>query len=62
VTNLVVEAEFDAETWYRVLAEERVTVWYTAPTAIRMMMKLGSAVVRDYDLSALRSWPASVSP
>jgi acetyl-CoA synthetase len=54
VTNLVVEAEFDAETWYRVLAEERVTVWYTAPTAIRMMMKLGAAAVRDHDLSALR--------
>jgi acetyl-CoA synthetase len=54
VTNLVVEAEFDAETWYRVLAEERVTVWYTAPTAIRMMMKLGTATVRNHDLGALR--------
>jgi len=54
VTNLVVEAEFDAETWYRVLAEERVTVWYTAPTAIRMMMKLGAAAVRGFDLGALR--------
>jgi acetyl-CoA synthetase len=54
VTNLVVEAEFDAQTWYRVLAEERVTVWYTAPTAIRMMMKLGAASVREYDLRALR--------
>src|SRR4029077_2959410 len=54
VTNLVVEAEFDAETWYRVLAEERVTVWYTAPTAIRMMMKLGAEAVRSYDLAALR--------
>ena len=54
VTNLVVEAEFDAETWYRVLAEERVTVWYTAPTAVRMMMKLGAGAVRDYDLGALR--------
>jgi acetyl-CoA synthetase len=54
VTNLVVEAEFDAETWYRVLAEERVTVWYTAPTAIRMMMKLGAAAVRDHDLARLR--------
>ncbi len=54
VTNLVVEAEFDAESWYRVLAEERVTVWYTAPTAIRMMMRLGAAAVRDYDLGALR--------
>jgi acetyl-CoA synthetase len=54
VTNLVVEAEFDAETWYRVLAKEHITVWYTAPTAIRMMMKLGAAAVRGYDLGALR--------
>jgi acetyl-CoA synthetase len=54
VTNLVVEAEFDAQSWYAILAQERVTVWYTAPTAIRMMMKLGAAAVRDYDLSALR--------
>ena len=54
VTNLVVEAEFDAQTWYGVLASERVSVWYTAPTAIRMMMKLGAEAVRGYDLSALR--------
>ncbi len=54
VTNLVVEAEFDAQTWYGVLAGEHVSVWYTAPTAIRMMMKLGAAAVRDYDLGALR--------
>jgi acetyl-CoA synthetase len=54
VTNIVVEAEFDAPTWYGVLAQERVTVWYTAPTAIRMMMKLGAEVLKDYDLSALR--------
>jgi acetyl-CoA synthetase len=54
VTNLVVEAEFDAQTWYGVLASERVSVWYTAPTAIRMMMKLGAEAVRGYDLGALR--------
>ena len=54
VTNLVVEAEFDAQTWYRILASERVSVWYTAPTAIRMMMKLGAEALRGYDLSALR--------
>ena len=54
VTNVIVEAEFDAQTWYRVLQDEKVTVWYTAPTAIRMMMKLGSGALRDYDLSRLR--------
>jgi acetyl-CoA synthetase len=54
VTSIVAEAEFDAETWYRILEQERVTVWYTAPTAIRMMMKLGSKIVRRFDLTALR--------
>ena len=54
VTSVVAEAEFDADTWYGILQRERVTVWYTAPTAIRMMMKLGAEAVRGYDLSALR--------
>jgi acetyl-CoA synthetase len=54
ITNVVAEPEFDAELWYRILEQQKVTVWYTAPTAIRMLMKLGSDVVRKYDLSALR--------
>ena len=54
VTMIVDEAEFDAERWYRILQDERVTVWYTAPTAIRMLMKTGEEVVRKYDLSRLR--------
>jgi acetyl-CoA synthetase len=54
VTNVVVEAEFDAPTWYGVLESERVSVWYTAPTAIRMMMKLGTEALAGRDLSALR--------
>ena len=54
VTSVVAEAEFDAATWYGILQRERVSVWYTAPTAIRMMMKLGADAVRGFDLSALR--------
>ncbi|HVO14027.1 MAG TPA: acetate--CoA ligase [Alphaproteobacteria bacterium] len=53
-TLVVDEAEFDAERWYRTLQNERITVWYTAPTAIRMMMKIGAEIVRNYDLRALR--------
>lgn len=53
-TLLVDEAEFDAERWYRILQDQRVTVWYTAPTAIRMLMKAGSDLVGRYDLSRLR--------
>ncbi len=54
VTLVVDEAEFDARRWYRILERERVNVWYTAPTAIRMLMKVGAEAVREYDLSALR--------
>ncbi len=54
VTGLLAEAEFDAATWYGILQNERVNVWYTAPTAIRMMMKLGVEAVHGYDLSTLR--------
>jgi acetyl-CoA synthetase len=54
VTSVVVEAEFDPATWYEVLERERVSVWYTAPTAIRMMMKGGTEPLRGRDLTALR--------
>jgi acetyl-CoA synthetase len=53
-TVLVDSAEFDARRWYANLAENRVTVWYTAPTALRMLMRYGSALPAAYDLSALR--------
>jgi len=54
LTSIVDEADFDAERWYRILLTERVNVWYTAPTAIRMMMKLGLAAARAQRLPALR--------
>jgi acetyl-CoA synthetase len=54
VTSIVDEAEFDADRWYQILQDQRVTVWYTAPTAIRRLMRLGAEVAREYDLSHLR--------
>ncbi len=42
VTSVVDEAEFDARRWYSILADEAVSVWYTAPTAVRMLMKAGT--------------------
>jgi acetyl-CoA synthetase len=53
-TMIVDQAEFDAERWYRILQEQKVTVWYTAPTAIRMLMKVGTEIARRFDLSKLR--------
>jgi len=54
VTSILDEGDFDAERWYAIVAGERVTVWYTAPTAIRMMMRLGAEVARRHDTSRLR--------
>jgi acetyl-CoA synthetase len=54
ITMIVDEAEFDAERWYRILQDQRVSVWYTAPTAIRMLIKAGADLARQYDLSSLR--------
>ncbi len=54
VTMIVDEAEYDTERWYSILEEQRVTVWYTAPTAIRMLMRAGDEPRVDRDLSALR--------
>jgi acetyl-CoA synthetase len=54
ITSIIDEADFDAERWYRIIQEQKVTVWYTAPTAVRMMMKAGTEVIRKYDLKSLR--------
>jgi acetyl-CoA synthetase len=54
VTSIVDEADFDARRWYEILQQQQVTVWYTAPTAIRTLMRGGLELVREYDLSCLR--------
>ena len=54
VTNVVDAGDFDPDRWYRIIEDHRVTVWYTAPTAIRMLMKAGAGIAKEYDLSSLR--------
>jgi acetyl-CoA synthetase len=54
VTSVVDEAEFDAERWYRLLADHGVSVWYTAPTAVRMLMKAGLELARRRRYPSLR--------
>ncbi len=54
VTSIVDEAEFDAQRWWRILHEQQVSVWYTAPTAIRMLMKAGAELARSFDYPKLR--------
>jgi acetyl-CoA synthetase len=54
VTQAVLDAGFSAEAWYRFIEKYRITMWYSAPTAIRSLMKAGNDVVKKYDLSSLR--------
>lgn len=48
------EGRFDADAWYQAIDRLKVTVWYTAPTALRMLMKAGDDVVAKYSLESLR--------
>jgi len=54
VTSIVDAADFDAERWYGILQAQQVSVWYTAPTAIRMLMKAGNDVPGRFSFPALR--------
>ena len=54
ITQCVLDSGFSAEAWYRFIARHRVTIWYSAPTAIRSLMKAGDDVVKAHDLSCLR--------
>ena len=53
-TNVIRGGRFDADAWYATIEQLRVTVWYTAPTALRMLMAAGDQVAEKYDLSSLR--------
>ena len=54
VTQIHFGGMYDADKWFKVLAEEKVTIWYSAPTALRMLMQEEDAVFQKYDLSQLK--------
>lgn len=54
VSLVIYEGRFDAREWYRIVEKYEVSIWYTAPTAIRMLMKAGDEVAHEFDLSHLR--------
>jgi acetyl-CoA synthetase len=54
ITQVVMDAGFSSEKWYAFMEKHKVTVWYSAPTAIRLLMRDGTPVVRKYNLSSLR--------
>jgi len=53
-TLIVDREEFDPQRWYQILAEEHINIWYTAPTAIRMLMKAGTPLARARQYPQLR--------
>lgn len=53
-STLVYEGRFAPEKWYELMDRYKVTIWYTAPTAIRMLAAAGDHLVKKYDLSNLR--------
>jgi acetyl-CoA synthetase len=48
------EGRFDARSWYELIDRLHVTVWYTAPTALRMLMKAGDEVINEFNMESLR--------
>lgn len=54
VTTFVYAGRFDPKKWYELIAKYSISVWYTAPTAIRMLMAQGDALAKSYDLKSLR--------
>ena len=53
-SNVVLGGRFSPDAWYEALEDYGVTVWYSAPTAFRMLMGAGEEAIKKYDLSALR--------
>lgn len=54
ITQCVLDSGFNTEKWYAFIEKHRITVWYSAPTAIRLLMREGTAAARKFDLSSLR--------
>ena len=54
ITQCVLDTGFSAESWYKFIEKRKITMWYSAPTAIRSLMKAGDEIIKQYDLSSLR--------
>ncbi len=53
-SNVIIGGRFSPDAWYGMIEEYGVTVWYSAPTAFRMLMGAGDEVINKFDLSSLR--------
>jgi len=55
ITQVGLGGRFDPERWYKTIQSYKVSIWYTAPTAVRMLMAKGDDLPKKYDLSSLRA-------
>jgi len=55
VTQVGLGGRFDPERWFKTIQDYKISVWYTAPTAVRMLMAKGDDIPKKYDLSSLRA-------
>jgi acetyl-CoA synthetase len=55
ITQCVLDSGFTSARWYKFLQDNKVTIWYSAPTAIRSLMRDGTELVRQYNLESLRN-------
>ncbi|KFM98640.1 acetate--CoA ligase [Bacillus clarus] len=53
-SNVILGGRFSPDAWYEALQDYGVTVWYSAPTAFRMLMGAGQEAIKKYDLSQVR--------
>lgn len=54
ITQCVLDVGFSPKTWYEFIEKHRISMWYSAPTAIRSLMRAGDLLVKEYNLSSLR--------
>lgn len=54
ITQVHYGGGYDAEAWFRLIQEEGITVWYTAPTALRMLLRENEELFRQFDLTKLK--------
>ncbi|WP_314584271.1 acetate--CoA ligase [Paenibacillus terrigena] len=53
-TNVIRGGRFSPQDWYNTIQKYKITVWYSAPTAFRMLMGAGDDIISQFDLSSLR--------
>ena len=54
ITQCVLDSGFSAQAWYKFIEKNKISMWYSAPTAIRSLMKAGDEIIKNYDLTSLR--------